>query len=236
MIYNTILETIGRTPLVRLNSIVPKGSSDIFVKIESFNPGGSVKDRVALSMIEDAERNGKLTRGMVIVEPTSGNTGIGLAMVSASRGYRLILTMPNTMSVERRKLLKALGAELVLTPGSEGMGGAVAKAKEMAEGDRNIFVPQQFENPSNPEVHRTTTAMEIYEDIPDLDAFVSAVGTGGTLTGVGRGLRDLGSQGHASSCGTCVVPCALWWQTRASWDTGHRGRVRSKGPRSGAGR
>jgi cysteine synthase A len=193
MLYNNVLETIGRTPIVRLNKIAPEGAATIYAKLESFNPMHSVKDRIALAMIEDAERRGILVPGKkVVVEPTSGNTGVGLAMVCAAKGYELVLTMPETFSVERRKLLAALGAKLVLTPGLEGMPGAVSRAKEMCESDPRNFIPLQFDNPANPKVHADTTAKEILADIPNLDAFVSGVGTGGTVTGVGRYLKSKG--------------------------------------------
>jgi cysteine synthase A len=183
--YESILQTIGRTPLVRLGRINP----DIYVKMESANPGGSVKDRISLAMIEAAEKDGRLKPGDTIVEPTSGNTGIGLAMVAAVRGYRLILTMPESMTVERRKLLKAYGAEIVLTPADRGMTGAVEKAEEIAR-EKGYFQPMQFANPANPEIHRRTTAKEIIEDLGRVDIFVSGVGTGGTVTGVGEVLRE----------------------------------------------
>ena len=193
MLYHNVLETIGRTPIVRLNRISPEGAATIFAKLESFNPMHSVKDRVALAMIEDAERRGILIPGKkVIVEPTSGNTGIGLAMVCAVKGYDLVLTMPDNFSVERRKLLAALGAKLILTPGAEGMPGAVGKAKELCEKDPKNFAPLQFDNPANPMIHLETTAREILEDVPDPDAFISTVGTGGTVTGVGRYIKNKG--------------------------------------------
>jgi cysteine synthase len=194
MPYDNILGTIGNTPLVRLNRLPPAGLATIYCKLESFNPMRSVKDRVALAMIEDAEAKGKLKPGMevVVVEPTSGNTGIGLAMVCAVKGYRLILTMPENFSVERRKLLSALGAELVLTPGPEGMQGAVDCAKGICKERPNAFMPQQFDNPANPKTHMVTTALEILCEIPKPDAFVAGVGTGGTITGVGRTLRAHG--------------------------------------------
>jgi len=189
-IYDCVTDLIGRTPVVRLRRLVRKTDAEVFVKLESFNPGGSVKDRIALSMIEAAEKEGKLKPGDTIVEPTSGNTGVGLAMVAAAKGYRLIITMPETMSLERRRLLKAFGAELVLTPASEGMPGAIRKALEIAS-ERRCFMPQQFENPANPEIHRKTTAREIMEQMDGyLDAFVAGVGTGGTLTGVGEVLKS----------------------------------------------
>jgi cysteine synthase A len=186
----TILDLIGNTPMVRLQRMVPQGASEVWAKLERFNPGGSVKDRIAKTMVEAAEEAGELEAGAVIVEPTSGNTGIGLAMVAAVKGYRLILVMPDTMSVERRALLKAYGAELVLTPGQEGMKGAVAKAEELVS-EHGYFMPQQFENPANPEVHRRTTAAEILAQVRHLDAFVAGVGTGGTITGVGEILKDV---------------------------------------------
>ncbi len=190
MVFNSVLETIGRTPIVRLNRMVGRDSAEILCKLESFNPMSSVKDRIALAMIEDAEKSGELREGMCVVEPTSGNTGIGLAMVCAAKGYRLILTMPESMSLERRRLLKALGAELVLTPAVEGMKGAVDRALDICRSQSGTYIPQQFENPSNPKVHLETTAREVLADVPDLDAFVAGVGTGGTITGVGRILKS----------------------------------------------
>jgi cysteine synthase A len=191
MRYGSILDTIGQTPLVRINKLVRAGAAEVYAKVEASNPMRSVKDRIALSMIETAERNGRLKPGMdvVVVEPTSGNTGIGLAMVCAVKGYRILLTMPESMSVERRKLLKALGAELVLTTRERGMVGAVEAAQEICARDSNACMPQQFDNPANPLTHEHTTALEILDDLPDLDAFVAGVGTGGTITGVGRALR-----------------------------------------------
>ena len=188
----SITELIGRTPLVRLDRISQETGAEVLGKLESLNPGGSVKDRIGLAMIDAAERDGLIAPGRTtIIEPTSGNTGVALAMVAAARGYDLVLTMPDTMSVERRALLKAYGARLVLTPGSEGMSGAVSRAVEMANGLEDAFVPQQFENPANPEVHRLTTAEEIWDDTGgEVDAFVAGVGTGGTLTGVGSVLRE----------------------------------------------
>lgn len=184
-----IAELIGQTPIVRLNRLISDGA-EVWVKLEFFNPGASVKDRIALSMIVEAEKEGRLKPGDTIVEPTSGNTGVGLAMLAASRGYRLILVMPETMSIERRKLFKAFGAELVLTPGSEGMQGAVEKAKELVRENPHFFMPQQFENPANPAIHRETTAREILIQMGgELDAFVAGVGTGGTITGVGEVLK-----------------------------------------------
>lgn len=189
-VYSNILECCGRTPLVRINSL-NRGKAEVLAKVESFNPGGSVKDRVGIMMIEEAERSGKLAPGGVIIEPTSGNTGIGLALAAAVKGYKLILTMPDTMSVERRKLLAAYGAEIVLTPGGEGMNGAIARAKELQEENPGSFIPQQFENPANPYAHYRTTAPEIWQDTDGkIDVFVAGAGTGGTLTGVARYLKE----------------------------------------------
>ena len=189
-IANTIVEKIGDTPLVRINKL-NRGGAEVVVKVESFNPAGSVKDRIALGMVEAAEKSGILKPGGLIIEPTSGNTGIGLALVAAVKGYRLILTMPETMSIERRKLLLAYGAELVLTEGTKGMPGAIARAEELHAENPGSFVPQQFENPANPEYHRTHTAEEIWRDTDgQVDAFIAGVGTGGTLTGVGEVLKQ----------------------------------------------
>lgn len=194
-IFEDITETIGNTPLVKLNRIAIDAEAEVVAKLESFNPLSSVKDRIAVSMIAAAEEAGELGPNTTIIEPTSGNTGIGLAFVSAARGYELILTMPDTMSVERRNLLKALGAELVLTPGSEGMGGAIDKAGELLEEIPNSFMPQQFKNPANPRIHRETTAEEIWRDTDgDVDIFVAGVGTGGTITGVAQVLRERKSE------------------------------------------
>ena len=189
-IANTILDKIGGTPLVRINKL-NQGDAEVVVKVESFNPGGSVKDRIAFAMIEAAEQAGALKPGALIIEPTSGNTGIGLAFVAAVKGYHLILTMPETMSIERRKLAQAYGAEIVLTEGAKGMKGAIAKALELREANPGSFIPQQFENPANPAYHKAHTGPEIWADADGkVDAFVAGVGTGGTLTGVGEYLRE----------------------------------------------
>ena len=190
-IYNNIIDTIGKTPLVRLNKVTDGVQANILLKCEFFNPLGSVKDRIGRAMIEDAERRGVIKKDTVIIEPTSGNTGIALAFVAAAKGYQLILTMPETMSVERRTLLAMLGAKLVLTPGAEGMKGAIAKAEQLAREIPNSWIPQQFENPANPAIHRHTTAEEIWEDTDGgVDVLVAAVGTGGTLTGCCEVLRE----------------------------------------------
>src|SRR5438045_6714384 len=183
-IYNNIVETVGRTPLVRLNRVTDGAPATILLKCEFFNPLGSVKDRIGMAMIEDAEKRGILKKDTVIIEPTSGNTGIALAFVAAAKGYQLILTMPETMSVERRTLLAMLGARLGLTPGTEGMKGAIAKAEQLAKETPNSWIPQQFDNPANPDIHRTTTAEEIWADTDGkVDILVAAVGTGGNITG-----------------------------------------------------
>lgn len=191
MIYNNITELIGKTPLVRLNKLSKELNAEVIAKIEYFNPGGSVKDRIGLAMIEEAEKKGIINKETVIIEPTSGNTGIALAMVCAVKGYKLILTMPETMSIERRKLLSAYGAQIVLTPGERGMKGAIEKALEIYNSTPNAFMPQQFENAANPEIHRKTTALEIWNDTNgNVDIFVGGVGTGGTITGVGEVLKQ----------------------------------------------
>ena len=188
--YENILNLIGNTPLVRINRLAPTGSAEIWAKLESFNPGGSVKDRIALSMVRAAERSGRLKPGGTIIEPTSGNTGIGLAMVAAALGYKLIICMPETASLERRLLLKTYGAELILTPGDKGMKGAIARAQEILAENPDHFMPQQFENAANPEIHRQTTAEEILEQMDgEFHAFVAGIGTGGTITGCGEVFR-----------------------------------------------
>ncbi|EYE88915.1 cysteine synthase [Fervidicella metallireducens AeB] len=190
MIFNNIYETIGNTPLVRLNRLVEEDMAEVYVKLEYFNPGGSVKDRAALSMIEEAEKQGLLKPGHTIIEPTSGNTGIGLAMVGAAKGYRIIFVMPETMSIERRKLMKAYGAEIVLTEGAKGMRGAIEMAEKLAN-ENGYFMPQQFNNPANPAAHVKTTAREILNQTGgNIDAFVASVGTGGTITGIGQVLKS----------------------------------------------
>ncbi|GAB4535213.1 MAG: cysteine synthase A [Thermodesulfovibrionia bacterium] len=186
---NSVLELIGNTPMVRINKLTGMDSADVYAKIEFFNPCGSVKDRISLLMIEEAERQGRLKRGDTIIEPTSGNTGIGLAFVCAAKGYRLVLTMPETMSIERRNMLKAFGAELILTHGERDMAGAVEKAQELAD-EMGYFQPQQFKNPMNPEAHRRGTAIEILNQVGKIDAFVAGVGTGGTITGIGEVLKE----------------------------------------------
>lgn len=192
-IYTSIDQLIGNTPLLKLNRIVPEDAADVYVKLEFFNPAGSIKDRIALSMIEKAEAEGKLKSGDTIIEPTSGNTGIGLASVAAAKGYHLIIVMPETMSVERRKLMQGYGAELILTPGADGMKGSIAKAQELVD-TKGYFMPMQFENPANPAIHEATTGQEIIDafgkdDLPD--AFVAGVGTGGTLSGIGHALKKV---------------------------------------------
>ena len=190
-IAENVLGLIGNTPLVKINRLNQDGCANVVAKLESFNPAGSIKDRTALSMIEDAEKRGLLTHGAVIIEPTSGNTGIGLAMVCAVKGYKMILTMPETMSIERRKLLQAFGAEIVLTDGEKGMKGSIDKAMELREQIPDSFIPMQFNNPSNPEIHETTTAEEIWNDTDGkVDIVIAGVGTGGTISGIGKRLKE----------------------------------------------
>lgn len=189
-IYHSITELIGQTPIVKLNHLVPEDSAEVYVKLEFFNPGGSVKDRIALSMIEKAERDGLLKPGDTIIEPTSGNTGIGLAMVGVAKGYKVIIVMPETMSIERRLLMKGYGAELLLTPGKNGISGSIKEAKRLAA-ENDYFLPLQFENPANPSIHEKTTGHEIQEafGVNGLDAFVAGIGTGGTISGAGKELK-----------------------------------------------
>lgn len=189
MIYNGVLDLIGKTPIVKVNNMVDENSAEVYVKLEKFNPGGSTKDRAALGMIEDAEKKGLLKKGYTIVEPTSGNTGIGLAFIGRVKGYKVIIVMPETMSKERRDLIKAYGAELILTEGSKGMQGAIEKALEYKDKE-GYFIPQQFENEANTQKHYETTAEEIYEDLSDLDYVVAGVGTGGTIVGVAKKLKE----------------------------------------------
>ncbi|WP_291091816.1 MULTISPECIES: cysteine synthase A [unclassified Empedobacter] len=192
MIYNNVLETIGNTPIIKLNKLFP--NHNVYIKVEKQNPGGSIKDRIALAMIEDAEKAGILKPGGTIIEPTSGNTGIGLSFVAAVKGYKMIITMPESMSIERRKIMEAYGAEFVLTPKELGMKGAIAKAQELAEKIEGAWVPQQFENSSNPTVHYNTTAKEILSDFPQgVDYLITGVGTGGHLSGIGKALKEINS-------------------------------------------
>lgn len=186
---NSVADLVGKTPLVKVNRLTGENDADIYLKLEYFNPGSSVKDRIALAMIESAEKSGALQAGDTIIEPTSGNTGIGLAMIAAAKGYKAVLVMPDTMSVERRNLLRAYGADLVLTPGAEGMKGAIAKSEELAK-ENGWFMPQQFDNEANPEIHRLTTGPEIADALDRVDAFISGIGTGGTITGAGSVLKE----------------------------------------------
>ena len=194
MMYNNVLDMIGGTPVLKLNRLVKGDVADVYVKLEKYNPAGSIKDRAALGMIEKAEKLGLLKEGFTIVEPTSGNMGIALAMIGRIKGYDVIIVMPDSMSVERRSLIKAYGAQLVLTDGSKGMKGAINKAKEISDGDSKFFLPQQFVNIANPEKHYETTAEEIFSDISDVDVFVAGVGTGGTITGVGKKLKEFNKE------------------------------------------
>ena len=189
LVGNSIADLVGKTPLVKMNRMTGAEDADVYLKLEYFNPGSSVKDRIALAMIEAAEKSGDLKEGSTIIEPTSGNTGIGLAMIAAAKGYKAVLVMPDTMSTERRNLLRAYGADLVLTPGAEGMKGAIAKAEELAK-ENGWFMPQQFNNEANPEIHRLTTGPEIADALDRVDAFISGIGTGGTITGAGSVLKE----------------------------------------------
>ncbi|NFI82856.1 cysteine synthase A [Clostridium botulinum] len=190
MLYGNSIDLIGNTPMFKLNNMREENMADVYVKLEKFNPGGSIKDRAALGMIEEAEKMGKIKPGDIIVEPTSGNTGIGLAMVGRLKGYKVIIVMPDSMSIERRNMIKAYGAELVLTEGNKGMTGAIEKAEELARDKKGYFIPQQFSNRANSKKHYETTAVEILKDVDDLDAFVASVGTGGTIAGIGRRLKE----------------------------------------------
>ncbi|MBY6758356.1 cysteine synthase A [Clostridium botulinum] len=190
MLYENSIDLIGNTPMFKLNNMQEENMADVYVKLEKFNPGGSIKDRAALGMIEEAEKMGKIKPGDIIVEPTSGNTGIGLAMVGRLKDYKVIIVMPDSMSIERRNMIKAYGAELVLTEGNKGMTGAIEKAEELARDKKGYFIPQQFSNRANSKKHYETTAVEILKDIEDLDAFVASVGTGGTIAGIGRRLKE----------------------------------------------
>jgi len=190
MIYNNALEMIGKTPILKLNNVTDENMAEVYVKLEKYNPAGSVKDRAALGMIDKAEADGSLNKGGTIVEPTSGNTGIALAMIGKLKGYRVIIVMPDTMSIERRMLIKAYGAELVLTEGSKGMKGAISRAEELVRENQGYFMPMQFSNKANPEKHYESTAIEILEDIAGVNTFVAGVGTGGTISGVGKSLKE----------------------------------------------
>ncbi|MDU1321481.1 MAG: cysteine synthase A [Clostridium botulinum] len=190
MLYENSIDLIGNTPMFKLNNMKEEDMADVYIKLEKFNPGGSIKDRAALGMIEEAEKMGKIKPGDIIVEPTSGNTGIGLAMVGRLKGYKVIIVMPDSMSIERRNMIKAYGAELVLTEGNKGMTGAIEKAEELARDKKGYFIPQQFSNRANSKKHYETTAVEILKDVEDLDVFVASVGTGGTIAGIGRRLKE----------------------------------------------
>ncbi|MGL5232296.1 MAG: cysteine synthase A [Fusobacteriaceae bacterium] len=193
MIYNNVLELVGKTPIIKLNRLVSENSAEVYVKLEKYNVTGSIKDRAALNMIIQAEKLGLLKKGGVIVEPTSGNTGIALALIGKLKGYKVIIIMPETMSEERKQIIKSYGAELILTEGSKGMKGSIEKAMEMSKEDSNYFVPQQFNNQFNAQIHEETTAVEIIEDIPEISAFVAGVGTGGTISGTGKRLKEYNS-------------------------------------------
>ncbi|EKO1913566.1 cysteine synthase A [Clostridium botulinum] len=190
MLYESSIDLIGNTPMFKLNNMREEDMADVYIKLEKFNPGGSIKDRAALGMIEEAEKMGKIKPGDIIVEPTSGNTGIGLAMVGRLKGYKVIIVMPDSMSIERRNMIKAYGAELVLTEGNKGMTGAIEKAEELARDKNGYFIPQQFSNRANSKKHYETTAVEILKDVENLDVFVASVGTGGTIAGIGRRLKE----------------------------------------------
>ena len=225
-------QLIGNTPLVRLQRVTDGAGAQVVAKLEFFNPAHSVKDRIGVAMIDAAERAGLIRPDTIILEPTSGNTGIALAMVCAARGYRCVLTMPETMSRERRQLLRALGADLVLTPGAEGMPGAIAKAEELAKSDQRYFMPQQFENPANPEIHRATTAEEIWRDTDGaVDIFVAGVGTGGTITGVGEVLKERKPSVRLVAVEPAASPVLSGGAEGTAPDPGHRRRLRPGRPR-----
>ncbi len=230
MKYNNILETIGQTPHLKLTKLFP-GAEHVWIKLEKTNPGGSIKDRIAHAMVKDAEEQGKLKPGSIIIEPTSGNTGIGLAMVAAVKGYRIILVMPESMSVERRNILKAYGAEIVLTPREQGMKGSMQKAEELAGEMGNAWIPSQFDNPSNPSIHETTTAQEILDDFPEgIDYLVTGVGTGGHITGVARILKKKMPAIQGIGGGTCRIPRHWRRRTGSTWDYGYWCRFYSRKP------
>ena len=238
-IFNNIIETIGHTPLVRLNKVTAGLEATILLKCEFFNPLGSVKDRIGMAMIEDAEKRGVLKKNTVIIEPTSGNTGIALAFVAAAKGYKLVLTMPDTMSLERRTLLAMLGAKLILTPGAEGMKGAIARAEQVARETPNSWIPQQFDNPANPEIHKRTTAEEIWTDTDGkVDILVSAVGTGGTITGCVEAIKPRKPSFVAIAVepkDSPVISQTLAGQprqARPAQDSRHRRRIRPQEPPS----
>ncbi len=227
---NNILETIGNTPHVRINRLFADRKVEVWMKLERANPGGSIKDRIGLAMIEDAERRGLLKPNTVIIEPTSGNTGIGLAMVAAAKGYKLILTMPESMSLERRRYLAALGAELVLTPKEKGMPGAIEKAQELLQSTANAWMPQQFENPANVDIHRRATAHEILADFPEgLDYLITGVGTGGHITGCAEVLKGRFPHLKALAVEPAGFAGAKRWSTRPAPDSGYWSRVRTGG-------